>query len=118
MYVEGYVVPVKSDRKADYLAMSQEVAAIYREYGATRVVEAWGEDVPPGKRTSFPMAVDLEPGETVVFGWMEYPDKATREDCHAKVWSDPRMNSMSRPDGIVDGARMIFGGFTIELDVS
>ena len=117
MYVEGFVVPVRTSRREEYLQASRKVAAVYRDHGATRVVECWGEDVPWGERTSFPRAVELSDNETAVFAWMEYPDKATRDACHEKVWADPRMADMMQDKDIVDGARMIFGGFTVEIEV-
>lgn len=116
MYVEGFILPVKTARKDDYLEMSRQFAAIYREHGATRVVECWGDDLPLGERTSFPRSVELEAEETVVFSWIEYPDKATRDTCHDKVWSDPRMDEIMQHDGILDGKRMIVGGFPVVLD--
>ena len=71
--------------------------------------ECWGDDVPDGEVTSFPMAVRKEPGETVVFSWIEWPDKATRDKCMGAMRSDPRFEAMGAMP--FDGKRMIFGGF-------
>jgi uncharacterized protein YbaA (DUF1428 family) len=115
MYVDGFVIPVPKGRKADYLKVAQMAAPIYREFGALSVVECWGEDVPPGKVTSFPMAVKLKDDETVVFSWIVWPDKATRDEGQKRVMTDPRMQMP--PDGMpFDGQRMIFGGFEILLE--
>jgi uncharacterized protein YbaA (DUF1428 family) len=90
-------------------------APIYKEFGATQVVECWGDDVPPGKVTSFPMAVNLKDDETVVFSWIVWPDKATRDAGQKKVMEDPRMQMP--PDGMpFDGQRMNFGGFETLLE--
>lgn len=116
-YVDGFVVPVKTARKADYIRISEQVCRLYLAAGATRCVETWGQDVPPGKHTSLPMAVALEADETVAFSWMEFPDKATRDAAHAAVWSDPAMEAaMDR--SIVPGERMIFGGFEMVVDLA
>jgi len=114
-YIDGYVVPVPSGKKQDYIAMAAKSAPIFKEYGATRVVECWGDDVPDGTRTDFKRAVQAESGETVVFSWIEWPDKATRDEGMKRSMQDPRM----QPSGDMpfDGKRMIFGGFAPVLDV-
>jgi len=78
------------------------------------MVEAWGDDVPRGKLNDFHGAVQAGSEETVVFSWMEYPDKATREAGFEKMMADPRM----QPQGEMpfDGTRMIYGGFEPLLD--
>ena len=118
-YIEGFLIPVPTGRREDYRKVSAAVGALYLEYGASRVVESWGEGLDHGTRTSFPRAVDLAEGESVVFAWIEFPDKAARDACHEKVWTDPCMDTL-RDDSLVDGARMIWGdsGFPISLQVS
>lgn len=114
-YVMAYVASVPEGRKDDFIESSRVIGEMFRELGATRVVECWGEDVPPGKLTSFPMAVKAEEGETVIFGWQEYPDKATRDRAWEASRSDPRMSSMEATP--IDGKRMIFAGFDSVLDL-
>ena len=111
-YVDGYVVPVRSEDRERYRVIAEKAARIFREFGALRVVECWGDDVPPGKLTSFPFAVKAEANETVVFSWIEWPSKAVRDEGMKKVMSDPRMQpgAMDMP---FDGKRMIFGGFEV-----
>ncbi len=115
MYVDGFLMAVRTDRKDDYIALARRAAAIFKEYGALRVVETWADDVPVGELTSFPRAVKLEPDETCVFSWIEYPDKETRDICMEKSFKDPRMDAdmNSMP---FDGKRMIFGGFRAVVD--
>jgi uncharacterized protein YbaA (DUF1428 family) len=111
MYVDGFLVPVKSAQREAYRKMASEAAAVWKDHGATQVIEAWGDDVPDGKVTSFPMAVKLEPDETVVFSWVVWPSREARDAGNAKVMADPRM----QPDGRempFSLERMIFGGFT------
>jgi uncharacterized protein YbaA (DUF1428 family) len=66
-YVDGFVVPVPRERLADYRRMARKAGKVWREHGALDYVECVGDDVPPGKRTSFPRAVKLAADEVVVF---------------------------------------------------
>lgn len=113
-YIDGFVLPVPAGKKDAYRELSARMATIFREYGATRVVEAWGDDVPDGKVTDFRRAVQAEPGENVVFAWIAYPSKAVRDEANRKMRADPRMAAMG--DMPLDGRRMIFGGFEVLLD--
>lgn len=108
-YIDGYLVPVPTEKKEAYRAMAAKAAPIFREYGATRVVEAWGDDLPDGKVTDFRRAVNAVDGENTVFSWVEWPDKATRDVGMKKFMEDPRLDGMK--DMPFDGQRMIFGGF-------
>ena len=114
-YVDGYVVPVPSDKKKAYRDMARKAADVFKEYGATRVVEAWGDDVPDGKVTDFKRAVKAKDDETVVYSFVEWPTKEARDTGLKKVMEDPRM----QPDKDAlpfDAQRMIFGGFASILD--
>lgn len=115
-YVDGFVIPVKADQKDAYVAAARQIIALYREHGALRCVETWGEGMDPGKQTSFPRAVNAGEGDAVVFSWMEFPDKAASDAAHEAVWSDPRAEAVMA-SGIVDGQRMIIGGFDVILDI-
>jgi len=90
------------------------MAPLFKEHGATRVVECWGDDVPDGKVTDFKRAVKAEPGENVVFSWIVWPSKQVREAATKKIMQDPRMQPPAEMP--FDGKRMIFGGFEIVLD--
>lgn len=114
-YVDGFVVPVPAANKEAYRKHAAEAAPLFKEFGVTRMVEAWGDDVPDGKVTDFKGAVKAEPGEVVVFGWFEYPDRATRDAAHEKMMSDPRMEAMGKVMPF-DGRRMIYGGFLSVAD--
>ena len=72
-YVQGFVLPVPADKKEAYRKAAADFSPIAREFGATRQVEAWGDDVPDGKLTDFKGAVKAKPDEVVVFSWIEYP---------------------------------------------
>jgi uncharacterized protein YbaA (DUF1428 family) len=115
-YADGYVLPVPNAKKEAYKAMAEKAAPIFREYGATRVVEAWGDDIKDGKVTDYKKAVKAEEGENVVFSYVEWPDKQTRDDAWAKIMDDERM----KPDGDMpfDGQRMFWGGFETIVDTA
>ncbi|PWW03358.1 uncharacterized protein YbaA (DUF1428 family) [Hoeflea marina] len=114
-YVSGFMAPVPSDRKQDYLDIATRSVAVFKDHGALRVVETWGDEVPEGKLTSMPMAVQAGESETVVFSWVWWPDKATYVAGMEKVMADERMDFDlgSLP---FDMQRMIFGGFEVILD--
>jgi len=112
-YVDGFVIPVPVERKEDYHKAAALMWSIMKEWGALRVVECWGDDVPDGKVTDFKRAVAAEDGENVVFSWVLWPSKDVRDAAHKKMHEDPRMNDMPMP---FDGKRLIFGGFNILLD--
>lgn len=114
-YIDGFVCAVPAANKEAYREHAAKAAAVFRELGATRVVEAWGDDVPVGKLTDFRMAVKAKDDEVIVFAWVEYPDKATRDAAMNAMMNDPRMAGMM--DAMpFDGKRMIFGGFDMLLD--
>ena len=114
-YVDGFVVAVPADKKEAYLALAAKAAPLFKEFGATRVVECWTDDVPDGKLTDFRMAVKAEDNEEVVFSWIEYPSKEVRDAANAKMMADPRMKDMGESMPF-DGKRMIYGGFAPILD--
>lgn len=111
-YTDGALMAVPLANRAAYLAFSAQYAAILQEYGANRVVEAWGNDVPDGKITDFSRAVKAASDETVVFSWIEWPSKEVRDAGWAKAMEDPRM-MQEMP---FDGGRMVHGGFDPILD--
>lgn len=111
-YIDGCVTPVaKKDREA-FVAHAAEFGALFKEYGALSVVDCWGDDVPEGKLTSFPLAVKLQEDEVVVFSWIAWESKAARDAAWEKLMTHPRM----QPGAVAmpfDGKRMIFGGFEV-----
>ncbi|ALA19044.1 MULTISPECIES: DUF1428 domain-containing protein [Chelatococcus] len=115
-YVEGFVVAVPAENKELFRKHAAEAAVLFKEFGATRVVECWGDDVPEGKVTDFRRAVQAKDGEVVVFSWVEYPTRAARDAANEKMMADPRMHAMGE-EMPFDGKRMIFGGFERILDV-
>ena len=107
-YVDGFVAAVATTQREAYRGHCETAAAVFKAHGALSVVDCWGDDVPEGKLTSFPMAVMRQPDETVVFGWIVWPSRAVRDAGMAAAMADERFKSMTM---LFDGKRMIFGGF-------
>lgn len=116
-YVDGFVLAVPTANREKYRQMAVTTGQMFKGYGATALVECWGSDVPDGKETSFPMAVKLQPDETVVFAWLVWPSKEARDQGHEKMKADPACEAISK-DMPFDGMRMIFGGFETIVDMS
>jgi uncharacterized protein YbaA (DUF1428 family) len=115
-YIDGYLIAVPTANRQIFTDFARQFDPIFIEYGALRVMECWGDDVPTGKVTDFQRAVQATADETVVFSWIEWPDKATRDAGMKKAMEDPRMDPGNNPMPF-DGKRMIFGGFLPVVDV-
>ncbi|EAU42871.1 hypothetical protein FP2506_08516 [Fulvimarina pelagi HTCC2506] len=114
MYIQGFVTAVPTANKEAFIEHSTKASAIIREFGASRIVDTWGDDVPDGKVNDFKTSVKATTDETVSFGWMEFPDKDASDTCFKKMMSDPRMKEIGEMP--FDGKRMIFGGFETLMD--
>jgi uncharacterized protein YbaA (DUF1428 family) len=107
-YIDGFVIAVPTENKQKFIDHAKKFDAIFLEFGATRVLECWGEDVPKGEVTDFYRAVQAKENESLVFSWVEWPDKATRDAAMTKMKDDERMKEPMP----FDGKRMIYGGFS------
>lgn len=120
MYIDGFVIAVPKANRQKFIDHAEMADGIFIEMGATRVIECWGDDVPDGTTTDFRMAVKAEADEDVIFSWIEWPDKPTRDAAMARMMDpdnlDPRMDPAKNPMPF-DGKRMIFGGFTPVVSV-
>lgn len=114
-YIDGFVAAVPTVNKDKYKKHAEDAAVIFKEYGAVKLIECWGDDVPTGEITSFPMAVKAKDDETVVFSWIEWPSKEVRNEAMPKLMEDPRMDPKSNPMPF-DGMRLIYGGFTMLVE--
>ncbi|MCR6700557.1 MAG: DUF1428 domain-containing protein [Dokdonella sp.] len=112
-YIDGFVIAVPTANRQAFIDHARTFDAVFIEYGAIRIVEGWGDDVPDGKVTDFRRAVQATADETVVFSWVEWPDRATRDAGMKKMMADPRMDPANAgiPALPFDGKRLIFGGF-------
>jgi uncharacterized protein YbaA (DUF1428 family) len=111
-YVDGIVAAVPTAGKEAYRDYALRMAAVFKEHGALEVVDCWGDDVPAGKLTSFPLAVKCEADETVVFSWLSWPSRQKRDEAWKALMADPRMQPGVTPMPF-DGKRMIYGGFEV-----
>ena len=114
-YVEGLVAAVPTRNREHFIQHAREAAAVFREHGALRIVECWGDDVPPGDTTSFLEAVKCAADETVVFSWIVWPSRAARDAGMEGISNDPRMSPDHNPMPF-DGSRLIYGGFEVIVD--
>jgi uncharacterized protein YbaA (DUF1428 family) len=113
-YVDGFVAAVPIENKDTYRRLAEEAASIFKEHGALRVVECWGDALAKGSVTDFPAAVQAGEGETVIFSWIVWPSKEARDEGNRKVMSDERMKVDGAP---FDARRMIYGGFEVLIDL-
>jgi uncharacterized protein YbaA (DUF1428 family) len=114
-YVDGFVIAVPTANKQKFIDHAEKGDSVFTELGATRIVECWGDDVKDGKVTDFRKAVQAREDETVVFSWIEWPDKATRDTAMGRMeelmQTDERFSPETNPMPF-DGMRLIYGGFT------
>src|SRR5262252_1676900 len=103
-YIDGFVAAVPSAKRDTYKMHAEKAAVVFKEHGALKVVECWGDDVPDGKVTSFPMAVKCREDETVVFSWILWPSKEVRDKGMKAVMEDERLKNMGEMP--FDGKRM------------
>ena len=115
-YTDGFVVPVPEGKREAYRELAAKMAKVFRQHGASRVIEAFGSDIPKGQVTDFYRAVKAEDGESVVFSFIEWPDKATRDEAWKQIMSDESL----KPEGDMpfSGQRMFWGGFEPIFDTA
>lgn len=114
-YVVGFVAAVPIANRDAYKKHAEAAAIVFKDHGALHVVECWGDDVPDGKVTSFPMVVKRKEDETVVFSWITWPSRQARDEGMKKVMDDPRLQPDKNPMPF-DGKRLIYGGFEVLLE--
>jgi len=114
-YVDGFVAAVPTAKREKFRGHAEAAAVVFKEHGALKVVDCWGDDVPEGKVTSFPMAVKRKDDETVVFSWIIWPSRAVRDEGMKKAMEDPRLKPDTNPMPF-DGQRMIYGGFEMIVE--
>jgi uncharacterized protein YbaA (DUF1428 family) len=113
-YIDGFVAAVPTANREAYRKHAEAAAVVFKEYGALKLVECWGDDVPEGKVTSFPMAVQRKDDETVVFSWILWPSRDVRDQAMKQVMANPRSKANPMP---FDGKRLIYGGFEMIVEV-
>jgi len=116
-YIDGFVAAVPTANKQKFIDHAKKGDSVFVELGARRVLECWGDDVPEGKVTDFRRAVKAKDDETVVFSWVEWPDKATRDKAMPKMMDDARMQPDQNPMPF-DGQRLVYGGFAPVIELN
>lgn len=120
-YIDGFLIACPEDNRQAFIDHANKADEVFLELGATRILECWGDDVSDGETTDFRRAVKAQQGEAVVFSWVEWPDKATRDAAMARfdelMKTDPRMNPETNPMPF-DGKRLIYGGFTPVVELT
>lgn len=111
-YIDGFLAAVPKENKEKFIEHSKFFTELVKEYGAISVVDCWEDDVPEGKITSMPMAVQRKEGEAIAFSWIVWPSKAARDEGMKKLMEDPRANDEEDPMPF-DGKRLIYGGFDV-----
>ena len=114
-YVDGFVAAVPTANRQAYIEHARAAAGVFKEHGALQLVECWGDDVPEGELTSFPMAVQCRPEETVIFAWVLWPSREVRDRAMPRIMEDPRLSPEVNPMPF-DGKRLIYGGFETVVD--
>lgn len=114
-YIDAYVAAVPTANRAAYLEHTTQVGPVFKEHGALSITECWGDDIPDGEVTSFPLAVKCAADETVVLGWVVWPSKEVRDRGMAAMMEDSRMSPENAPMPF-DGKRLIYGGFDLLLE--
>jgi uncharacterized protein YbaA (DUF1428 family) len=119
-YIDGFVIAVPKANKEKFIHHANTADSMFIETGAIRVIECWADDVPDGTVTDFRKAVKATEDEDVIFSWIEWPDKETRDKGYAVMMDpenkDPRMDMEKNPMPF-DGKRMIWGGFAPVVDM-
>ena len=119
-YIDGFVIACPKANRQKFIDHANHADGMFIEMGAIRVIECWADDVPDGTLTDFRRAVHATDDEDVIFSWIEWPDKATRDKCYTVMMdpntTDPRMDPEKNPMPF-DGKRMIFGGFAPVVDM-
>jgi uncharacterized protein YbaA (DUF1428 family) len=113
-YIDGFVIAVPTANKQKFIEFARLSDSIFTDLGATRIVECWADDVPEGKVTDFGKSVQAKADESIVFSWIEWPDKDTRDAAMKTMMSeefnDERMDPEKNPMPF-DGKRLIYCGF-------
>lgn len=115
-YIDGFILPLPKKNVEAYKRFAEVAGKVWREYGALDYVECIGDDVQPGEVTSFPQAVKLEDGETVVFAWITYESREQRDRVNAQAMKDPRLAGMDPKTMPFDAKRMFWGGFEVFVE--
>ena len=115
-YIDGFVLPIPRNRLDEYKRVVEAVAEIWKEHGALDYCEYVGDDLNRQGMRSFTDLVSATEDEAIVFGWVVFDSRETRDLANEKVLADPRMADLIDPlidpsNPVFDAKRMVYGGF-------
>ena len=115
-YIDGFTLPIPRDHLDEYKRVAGAVAKIWKEHGAIAYFEYVGEDLKLEGTRSFPDALGAKEEEVIIFGWVVFDSKPTRDLVNKRVAEDPRMIDLVAPITdpskiIFDAKRVVYGGF-------
>ena len=115
-YVDGFVLPVPRRNLEEYRRMARKAGAIWKEFGALEFRECVADDLRNKHAVLFKRCVRLKKGEVVLFSFIVYKSRASRDRINKRVMKDPRIAQMMSP-GVFDWKRMAYGGFRTIVDL-
>lgn len=118
-YVDGFVIPVPKCNKSKFIDYGHRSDEVFVRHGASRIFECWQDNVARGALNDFFMGVDARDDEVIAFSWIEWRDKATRDQCMAVLdgvmKADPHFDQTRNPLPF-DGGRMLWGRFQVLVE--
>jgi uncharacterized protein YbaA (DUF1428 family) len=116
-YVDGFVIPLQKDKIDLYRTMAEKACRIWKEHGALEFRECVGDDLEVKDQVPFSHLAGTKPGETVIFSWIVFESRESRDQVNAKVMADPRIKEMcDASNSPFDFKRMAYGGFKVIVD--
>lgn len=117
-YVDGFVITIAKKNLPAYRAMARKAGKIWMELGAVDYHECVGDDLATKMMVPFTKLARTKPGETVVFSWITYKNKAHRDRVNKLIMKDPRITKMMKgKTPPFDFKRMAYGGFKTIVDM-
>ena len=115
-YIDGFSLPIPKKHLEEYKRVAKEVAEIWKEHGALAYHEFVGEDLSLEGTRSFPDMLNAKDDEAIIFGWVVFDSRETRDRANIRVVNDSRMTKLvgplTNPSKLVfDSKRMVYGGF-------
>ncbi len=115
-YVDGFVMAVPKKNLAAYKRLARRAGKVWIEHGALAYVETVGDDLPKPSSKKGPLTyarmVQAKKTDLIVFSWIVYRSRASRDRVMKRVLADPRLAGMADPAALpFDVDRMAWGGF-------
>ena len=116
-YVDGFVIPLQKDKIDLYRTVAEKACRIWKEHGALEFRECVGDDLDVKDQVPFPQLAGTKPDETVIFSWIVFESRESRDQVNARVMADPWINELcDQSNSPFDFKRMAYGGFKVLVD--